>query len=96
MLELLTGKQVKGEFWQKEEDVDDLVEWARVFLPNKTELKKLIDPRMENDYPLEEAFQLASLILRCLENFPTDRPSIEQVLDSLEQINATHKEKSET
>ncbi|KAM7488644.1 hypothetical protein LguiB_026128 [Lonicera macranthoides] len=98
LLELLTGRHVRDEFWQNEEDADDLVEWARVFLPNKTELKNLIDPRLKNDYPLEEAFELASLILVCLETFPRDRPTIEQVLVSLEQINCVnvkHKEKSE-
>ncbi|KAM7488643.1 hypothetical protein LguiB_026127 [Lonicera macranthoides] len=98
LLELITGQHVRDEFWQNEEDADDLVEWARVFLPNKTELKNLIDPRLKNDYPLEEAFELASLILVCLETFPRDRPTIEQVLESLEQINGVnvkHKEKSE-
>ncbi|KAM7485582.1 hypothetical protein LguiA_001591 [Lonicera macranthoides] len=98
LLELLTGRHVRDEFWQNEEDADDLVEWARVFLPNKTELKNLIDPKLKNDYPLEEAFELASLILVCLETFPRDRPTIEQVLEFLEQINGVnvkHKEKSE-
>lgn len=47
------------------------VEWARVFLPEL----------LKNDYSLEAARS------NSLETFPSDRPSIEQVLDSIEQNN---------
>jgi serine/threonine protein kinase len=47
-----------------------------------------MDSRLGELYPLEGAWQAAQLILRCLESDPKNRPSMEQVLEELENINA--------
>ncbi|PSR99511.1 Serine/threonine-protein kinase Cx32 precursor [Actinidia chinensis var. chinensis] len=84
LLEIITGLKVldmERPSWQK-----NLVEWAKPSL-NKGKVKKLIDPRLE-DCPSKAAIQTAELILKCLEPDPKNRPSMEQVLESLQQINA--------
>ena len=54
-------------------------------LLNKSQLKKIIDPRM-GEYPSEGVNKLAQLILRCLENDPKHRPQMSEVLSLLEGI----------
>jgi hypothetical protein len=46
-----------------------------------------MDSRLGELYPLEGARQVAQLILRCVESNPKSRPSMEQVLEELENIN---------
>ncbi|XP_071733628.1 probable serine/threonine-protein kinase PIX13 [Rutidosis leptorrhynchoides] len=84
LLETLTGLRVIDT--NRTEEQHNLVEWARPSLERRKKLKKIMDPRLEQNYPLEGAFRCAALILRCLENLPKDRPSSEEVLQCLEQI----------
>ncbi|KAK6116176.1 hypothetical protein DH2020_008445 [Rehmannia glutinosa] len=65
----------------------NLVDWAKPSLPDKRKLRKLIDPRLQGQYPSKAAYGTAQLILNCLEPDPKCRPSMEEVLDTLEQIN---------
>ncbi|GLT54331.1 hypothetical protein SLA2020_275370 [Shorea laevis] len=53
-------------------------------------------PKTGELYPLEGACQAAQLILRCLESDPKNRPSMEQVLDELENINTIKMTTKET
>ncbi|CAN0927422.1 Probable serine/threonine-protein kinase PIX13 [Linum grandiflorum] len=85
LLEMLTGLRTvdtnrpSGEY--------KLVEWAKPSLSNKRKLKKLMDPRLEDQYPLNAALQAATLVLQCLEIDPKIRPSMEDVLERLKMIN---------
>ncbi|CAH1444295.1 unnamed protein product [Lactuca virosa] len=75
MLEILTGKHALN---MKRSTFE--------LLADKSELKKLMDPRLERNYPVEEAFQCAVLALKCIAMDREDRPSSEEVLRILEQI----------
>uniref|UniRef100_A0A5B7C0P8 non-specific serine/threonine protein kinase n=1 Tax=Davidia involucrata TaxID=16924 RepID=A0A5B7C0P8_DAVIN len=86
LLEILSGLRVLD--LNRPTGEHDLVNWAKPFLPDKRKLKKIMDPNLENQFPSKAAFQAAQLILRCLEPDPKNRPSMEEVLQSLEQINA--------
>ncbi|XP_028085629.1 probable serine/threonine-protein kinase PIX13 isoform X2 [Camellia sinensis] len=66
----------------------NLIEWARPFLPDKRKLNKIMDPRLENHYPSKAAFQAAKLILQCPESNPKNQPSMKEVLEALQQVNA--------
>ena len=46
---------------------------------------EIIDPRLEDDYPVNAAMQMGTLIQRCTKCWPT-RPSMQQVLDVLNDI----------
>ncbi|CAL5416242.1 unnamed protein product [Camellia sinensis] len=65
-----------------------LIEWARPVLPDKRKLSKIMDPGLENHYPSKAAFQAAELIFQCLESEPKNRPSMEEDLETLQQVNA--------
>ncbi|BFG30609.1 hypothetical protein CerSpe_168830 [Prunus speciosa] len=66
----------------------NLVGWLWPSLHKKEELKKIMDPGLGDQYPLKAACQAAELILKCLESDPENRPSMEEVLVTLEKINA--------
>ncbi|KAF8026317.1 hypothetical protein BT93_F2951 [Corymbia citriodora subsp. variegata] len=95
LLEMLTGLRVFDH--TRPSGQQNLVEWARARprLHDKRKLRKIMDPRLEGQYPLKAATQAAELILECLEGDPKARPSMDQVLVTLEHIN-TIGEKKET
>ncbi|RVX16073.1 putative serine/threonine-protein kinase PIX13 [Vitis vinifera] len=85
LLEMLTGKQTLDR--NRPPGQLNLVEWTKPLLPNKRKLKKIMDPRLRDQYPLKAATQVAELILKCLESDPKNRPSMEEVLETLKRIN---------
>ncbi|KAJ9554638.1 hypothetical protein OSB04_018683 [Centaurea solstitialis] len=65
-----------------------LVDWIRPYLANTEKLKRIMDARMEQAYPLNGAIKAARLIQNCLVLYPNQRPSMEEVVTSLEEIKA--------
>ncbi|KAI7755669.1 hypothetical protein M8C21_030944 [Ambrosia artemisiifolia] len=84
LLEMITGLRVLDT--NRPSSQHNLVDWARPSLPDRRKLRKIIDPRLENDYPPKGATKVAELILSCLEADPKNRPSMEEVLVSLQEI----------
>nr|XP_043627605.1 leucine-rich repeat receptor-like serine/threonine-protein kinase BAM3 [Erigeron canadensis] len=84
LLEALSGLRVIDE--KRPTKKKNLVEWARPILEKRKKLKKIMDQRLEQNYPIEGAFDCTSLALRCLASSSKDRPSSKEVLQSLEQI----------
>ncbi|GKV48330.1 hypothetical protein SLEP1_g55154 [Rubroshorea leprosula] len=66
----------------------NLVEWAKPSLSQKKKLKKIMDPRLQDAYPITGAMQIAEVILRCLESDPKNRPAMEEVLGTLQRVSA--------
>lgn len=88
LLETLIGQQVSDAMLCDEED--DLLLWMIRFVTDKSELKKIMDVRLKENYSLEGAFKCAALAFRCLAFSPKDRPSSEEILRSLEHIYALY------
>ncbi|CAI9296316.1 unnamed protein product [Lactuca saligna] len=65
-----------------------LLEWARFTLSDKGKLQKFMDPWLEQGNPPKGACKTADLILSCLQITPGDRPSMQEIVVSLEGINA--------
>lgn len=84
LLEILTGLVVLD--LNRPAGEQNLVEWAKPSLSEKKKLKKIMDPRLENEYPMKGAIQAAEIVLKCVENDPKNRPSMEEILVNLEQI----------
>ncbi|KAD7478894.1 hypothetical protein E3N88_02030 [Mikania micrantha] len=53
---------------------------------NRRKLKNIMDSRLEGSYPSKAACQLAQLALACLEPEPKTRPSMQEVVVTLEQL----------
>lgn len=86
LLEVLTGQRAIDK--ERPDGKTSLVEWTRPLLTNKRKLKTIMDRRLKHNYPLEGAIQAAKLVRECLQAYAKDRPSMEEVLQTLEQINA--------
>lgn len=94
LLEMLTGLQAYDT--NRASGEHNLVQWTRPSMSDKKKLKKKMDPRLREHYPLEGAFQAAQLILKCLESDPKNRPSMEEVLEELMKISAIKMTAKET
>lgn len=94
LLEMLTG--IRALDTNRPSGEQNLVEWAKPSLSDKKKLKKIMDPRLIEKYPMKGALQVAQLILTCLESDPKIRPSMEIVLEELEKINAIKEKVKET
>ncbi|RWW29798.1 hypothetical protein GW17_00005662 [Ensete ventricosum] len=66
----------------------NLVDWARPMLADRRKLARLMDPRLEGQYSSKGALQAALLTLRCLAGDPKSRPSMKEVVETLEHIEA--------
>ncbi|KAE8723360.1 putative receptor-like protein kinase [Hibiscus syriacus] len=86
LLEMLTGQRALDT--NRPNGEHNLVEWAKHSLTEKRKLKKIMDPKLEEKYPIKAALQAGELILKCLESNPRSRPSMEEVLETLQKINA--------
>ncbi|XP_010041546.3 probable serine/threonine-protein kinase PIX13 [Eucalyptus grandis] len=86
LLEILTGLRANDVNRPKAKRL--LVELARPLLSSKRKLKTIMDSRLEDDYSMDSAFQIAQLALKCLQRTPYKRPSMTEVVEELESIEA--------
>lgn len=68
----------------------NLVDWVKPYLQDRRKLKTIIDSRLEGKYPSKAAFRIAQLALKCLASEPKHRPSMKEVLEILERIQAAN------
>jgi len=92
LLEMLTG--LRGFDPKRPKGKEYLVDWWKPFLCSEGEVKALMDVRMKGQYSSQAALQVAQLTLKCIASNPKSRPSMEEVVEALEGIEAM-KEKPE-
>ncbi|KFK40107.1 hypothetical protein AALP_AA3G331300 [Arabis alpina] len=68
----------------------NLTEWIKPHLFERRKLRSIIDPRLEGKYPFKSVFRVAHLALKCLGPEPKDRPSMKEVVEALELIEAAN------
>lgn len=66
----------------------NLSDWVKPYLADRRKLKNIMDSRLEGRYPSKAAVQIAQLALTCLGPEPKTRPSMEKVVEKLEQLDA--------
>lgn len=86
LLELLTG--LRAIDCNRPEGQNNLVNWLRPKLLNKRKLKSIMDPKLGEQYPMKAAQELAQLTLKCLRQDHNSRPSMKEVVELLQQIEA--------
>ncbi|XP_020574138.1 probable serine/threonine-protein kinase PIX13 isoform X1 [Phalaenopsis equestris] len=87
LLEMLSGLRALD--LSRRSDQHNLVTWAKPLLSDRRKLCRLVDQRLEGQYPSKAAFKVAQLILKCLEVEPKSRPSMVEVVETLEHIEST-------
>ncbi|CAL9093247.1 probable serine/threonine-protein kinase PBL3 isoform X1 [Musa acuminata AAA Group] len=84
LLELLSGRRAIDETKMGIEQ--NLVEWAIPYLCDKRKLYRIMDTRLEGQYPKKGAHAIATLALQCIEHETKLRPRMSDALASLEQL----------
>ncbi|GKV21904.1 hypothetical protein SLEP1_g31833 [Rubroshorea leprosula] len=86
LLEIMTGLRALDT--RRPNGQQNLVDWHKPSLSHKRKLKSIMDPRIEGQYSPKAAWQSAELTLKCLEPDPRKRPSMKEVVEALERIEA--------
>lgn len=84
LVELLTGLRALDT--NRPSGKHTLVDWIKPHLSDKRKLKSVMDSMLEGKYPSKAAVATAELALSCLAQEPRNRPSMQEVLESLEKI----------
>ncbi|KAI4328403.1 hypothetical protein L6164_020760 [Bauhinia variegata] len=93
LLELLSGRRAVDK--SKTGIEQNLVDWAKPYLGDKRRLFRIMDTKLEGQYPQKGAYSAATVALQCLNNEAKARPTMTEVLATLEQIEAPNKSQTE-
>ncbi|CAH9090131.1 unnamed protein product [Cuscuta epithymum] len=94
MLELLSGRRAVDN--SKHGIEQYLVDWVKPYLGDKRKLFRIMDTKLEGQYPQKAAIVAASLAQRCLSPEHKLRPRMSEVLEELEQLQAPKGSSSKT
>ncbi|KAL7181645.1 hypothetical protein ACSBR1_040523 [Camellia fascicularis] len=84
LLELLSGRRAVDK--SKVGVEQNLVDWAKPYLGDKRKLFRIMDTKLEGQYPQKGAYTAATLALQCLSTEAKVRPRMSEVLANLEQL----------
>lgn len=94
LLEMLTGLRALDT--RRPSGKQNLVDWAKPSLSSKRKLKTIMDSRVEGQYSSKAALEAAQLTLKCLGSDPKSRPSMKEVVEVLEKIEAMSEKQKES
>ncbi|XP_051146290.1 probable serine/threonine-protein kinase PBL3 isoform X2 [Andrographis paniculata] len=84
LLELLSGRRAVDK--TKIGAEQNLVEWALPYLGDKRKVFRIMDIKLEGQYPQKGAYTAATVALQCLSHEPKQRPRMPDVLATLEGL----------
>lgn len=86
LVEMLTGMRALDT--NRPAAQHNLSDWVKPYLADRRKVKNIMDSRLEGRYPSKAAVQIAQLALTCLGPEPKSRPSMKEVVEKLEQLDA--------
>uniref|UniRef100_A0A2P2MFL7 Protein kinase capable of phosphorylating tyrosine family protein n=1 Tax=Rhizophora mucronata TaxID=61149 RepID=A0A2P2MFL7_RHIMU len=92
LLEMLSGRRAIDK--NRPSGQHNLVEWAKPYLANKRKVFRILDNRLEDQYSMDVAFKASTLALHCLSTEPKFRPSMAEVVITLECIHDSNENRS--
>ncbi|KAJ7956365.1 Protein kinase [Quillaja saponaria] len=87
LLELLSGRRAVDK--TKAGVEQNLVDWAKPYLGDRRKLFRIMDTKLEGQYPQRAAYTAAILALQCISEAKF-RPQMSEVLAALEQLPTKH------
>ncbi|KAK9750812.1 hypothetical protein RND81_02G223600 [Saponaria officinalis] len=84
LLELLTGRRALDK--SKVTDEQNLVDWAKPYLRDRRKLFRIMDTKLEGQYPQKVAYTVALLAVKCINPEPRLRPKMSEVVEELEKL----------
>ncbi|KAL3539147.1 hypothetical protein ACH5RR_002513 [Cinchona calisaya] len=91
LVEMLTGLRALDT--NRPNGQHNLADWIKPHLSDRRKLKNMMDSRLEGRYPSKAAVQIAQLVLTCLGPEPKTRPSMKEVVETLERIESANDHK---
>ncbi|XP_027329530.1 probable serine/threonine-protein kinase PIX13 isoform X2 [Abrus precatorius] len=88
LVEILTGLRALD--INRPSGQHNLTDWVKPRLHDRRKLKSIMDSRLEGKFPSKAAFRIAQVALKCLASEPKQRPSMKEVLENLERIQAAN------
>lgn len=89
LVEMITGLQALDTHRPSGQEV--LLNWIRPHLSHRKKLLRILDSKLERNYPVKAVTEVSQLALLCLEYDPEYRPSMEEVVKVLELIESANK-----
>lgn len=83
LYEILTGRRAIDRNLPPSEQ--KLIEWVKQFPADGKRFWMIMDPRLNNQYPLNTARKVAKLADTCLRKNPEERPPMNQIVDILQE-----------
>ncbi|GAB4831809.1 hypothetical protein Ancab_005824 [Ancistrocladus abbreviatus] len=84
LLEIMSGRRALDP--RQSANEQSLVQWANPYLRSKRKLARIMDSRIEGQYPSTAALSIAKLALQCLCVDPRFRPDMADIVTVLEQL----------
>jgi len=84
LYELLTGRRPLDRNRPRGEQ--NLVDWVKPYSSDAKKLETVIDPRLQGNYSIKSAAQLASVANKCLVRHARYRPKMSEVLEMVQKI----------
>lgn len=84
LYELLTGRRPLDRNRPRGEQ--NLLDWVRPYSSDAKKLETIIDPRLQGNYSIKSAAQLASVANKCLVRHAKHRPKMSEVLEMVQKI----------
>ncbi|KAG8374332.1 hypothetical protein BUALT_Bualt11G0120700 [Buddleja alternifolia] len=84
LLEIISGKKAIDK--NRPSGEHNLIEWSKPYLTNKRRIFRVLDGRLEGQYSLSRALKAANLAVQCICMDPRLRPSMDEVVTALEQL----------
>ncbi|KAI3441155.1 uncharacterized protein J3R85_002388 [Psidium guajava] len=94
LLEMLTGLRAVDP--SRPSGQENLVEWVKPYLSERRKLKTIMDSMLQGKYPSKLVYEIAQLALNCLAPEPKSRPSMEEVVRTLETLEAATEKAAES
>ncbi|GAB4827471.1 hypothetical protein Ancab_034354 [Ancistrocladus abbreviatus] len=94
LLEIMSGRRALDPSQSAKEQ--SLVQWASPYVRNKRKLCRIMDSRIQGQYPSTAALTVAKLAIQCLCVDPRFRPDMADVVTVLEQLQDPFLDKSGT
>ncbi|GAA0147434.1 hypothetical protein LIER_07134 [Lithospermum erythrorhizon] len=84
LLEIIAGRRAIDNTRTTEEQ--NVVSWAKPYFKDKSKFNMLVDPLLEGNYPEKGLHQAVAVAAMCLQEEPSTRPLISDVVTALEYL----------
>lgn len=86
MMEILGGKEVSLFFKEENAQISEVLGGLIKEGIEKQNLRELVDPFFEDNFPVELAIFMLSMVMKCLKKDPSGRPSMDEIVQSLSRL----------